>query len=324
MTTQDVRLIPYAVQNIETRADKVPEGINKIQAPALWEKGEKGKGIVVAVLDTGAQPDHPDLKDRIIGGYNFTTDDNGNPSIFKDYNGHGTHVAGTIAASSNGTGVVGVAPEAQLLILKVLAKDGSGSYSWIINAINYAANWKGPNGERVRVINMSLGGPQDVPQLHQAIKAAVEKDIAIVVAAGNEGDGKEETSEFAYPGAYPEVIEVAASTFDNKLANFSNNNNQIDVIAPGVNILSAWPGSRYSSISGTSMATPHVAGALALLISVAEKEFGRKLTEPEIFAILVKHTKTLGFKKSSEGHGLVQLDAQSKVDGLLAYIAQNF
>jgi len=321
---EDVRLIPFKVQSIETRADKIPGGVQKIQAPEIWNKGEKGKGIVVAVLDTGVQKDHPDLKDRIIGGRNFTTDDNGNPNTFNDYNGHGTHVAGTIAASANAGGVVGVAPEAQLLILKVLAKDGSGSYDWIIKAIDYAAAWKGPNGERVRVISMSLGGPQDVPALHKAIQNAVAKDIAVVVAAGNEGDGKEDTQEFAFPGAYSEVIEVAASTLDNKLADFSNNNNQVDVIAPGVDILSTWIGGKYASISGTSMATPHVSGALALLINLAEKEFGRTLTEAEIYAALIKQSVPLGYKKSSEGHGLVQLDYQNKVRELLAYIAQNF
>ena len=319
---KDVRVIPFTVETIEQKADTVPEGVTIVEAPFVWSQGYKGDDVVVAVLDTGCEKDHPDLQDRIIGGKNFTTD--GGPDDYGDFNGHGTHVAGTIAAVSNGNGVVGVAPGVKLLICKVLDAQGSGYFSWITEAIKYATNWTGPNGEKVRVISMSLGGPSEVPELRKAIQEANEKQIAVVVAAGNEGDDKEDTFEYSYPGNYNEVIEVAASTLDNKLAPFSNNNQEVDVIAPGVDVLSTWPGKKYARISGTSMATPHVAGALALLIQQGEKEFNRTLTEAEIYALLVKRTVSLGYKKSSEGHGLIRLNYMEKVRELLSYIDQNF
>lgn len=317
-----IHLIPYSVEEIQQQADTVPYGVKVLEAPEIWNKGEKGEGIVVAICDTGIDLNHPDLKDRIIGGKNFTSE--GSADDFHDGNGHGTHVAGIIAASQNGSGVVGVAPEVKLLIIKVLESDGSGSYSGIINGINYATNWRGKNGEKVRIINMSLGGPSDVKELHDAVINAVNHDIAVVVASGNEGDSKEETYEYGYPALYNEVIEVAASDENNKLASFSNNNLEVDVIAPGVNILSTYMGSKYAKLSGTSMATPHVSGAIALLIKMGEKQFNRTLTEAEIYALLVKNTVPIGFRASSEGHGLVRLDYMRKVRDLVTFIETNF
>jgi major intracellular serine protease len=320
---KDVRVIPFTVETIEQKADTIPEGVNIIEAPSVWAEGYNGEDIVVAVLDTGVQKDHPDLKDSIIGGKNFT--DDGENDDFHDFNGHGTHVAGTIAATNkNAQGVVGVAPGVKLLICKVLDSNGTGYFSWITEAIRYATSWTGANGEKVRVISMSLGGPEEVPELEKAINEAIEKDIAVVVAAGNEGDNFEDSFEYSYPGGYNSVIEVAASTLDNKLAPFSNNNEEVDVIAPGVDVLSTWPGNKYARISGTSMSTPHVAGALALLIQMGEKEFKRTLTEAEIYAMLVKRTVSLGYRKSSEGHGLIRLNYTERVRNLLSYIDQNF
>lgn len=287
MTQKKVKLIPYTVQSIAESTNETPEGIQLVQAPAIWEKSNQGEGIVIAVIDTGADTDHPDLKDRIIGGRNFTTDHNGDISNFEDNNGHGTHVSGTIAASLNNNGVVGVAPKSQILCLKALTGEGSGNYEWIINAIKYAVEWRGPKNERVRVISMSLGGPHDVPELHNAIQNAVNQDVSVVVAAGNEGDGQEDTFEYAYPGAYNEVISVGAVSMDLKLAPFTNTNNEVDLVAPGVNVLSTYPDNKFAKLSGTSMAAPHTAGALALIINLSEKEFGRPLMEAEVYAQLI-------------------------------------
>lgn len=149
---QYVRVIPFKVIGQEEDVKEVPKGVELIQAPKMWNE-TKGKGIKIAVLDTGCDLSHADLKDRITGGRNFTDDDNSDPTIFKDYNGHGTHVAGTIAAHENDAGVIGVAPEADLLIVKVLNKDGSGQYEWIINGIHYAIE------QNADIISMSLGGP---------------------------------------------------------------------------------------------------------------------------------------------------------------------
>ncbi|MFB5661898.1 S8 family peptidase [Alteribacillus sp. HJP-4] len=305
---REMRLIPFRVEKIMKAADEnIPQGIEMIKAPKLWEEDFKGKGNVVAVIDTGCQPDHPDLKDRIIDGRNFTDDYNGDKNNFSDNQGHGTHVAGTVAASLDDQGVVGAAPEVSLLILKALSGEGYGSYQGIIDAIHYAVDWRGDNGERVRVISMSLGGPNDIPEMHEAIIRAVDNNIVVVCAAGNEGDANEATEEIAYPGYYKEVVQVGAVDFDKNLAEFTNFNDEIDLVAPGVNVLSTYLQNEYARLSGTSMATPHVAGAAALIINQCEEDFGRELTEPEIYAQLVKRTESLGNSRSMEGNGLLIL-----------------
>lgn len=321
----DIHLIPFRVEAIVAAAPQIPEGVRMIQAPAVWEQAQHGKGTVVAILDTGCQSDHPDLQGRIISGRNFTPDFNSDANDFSDNNGHGTHVAGTVAASLRPNGkIVGVAPETQLLILKVLNGEGAGDYEGIINGIHYAIDWRGPNGEKTTVISMSLGGPDDVAELHDAVKRAVDNGIPIVCAAGNEGDDSHSTDEFAYPGAYGEVIQVGAVDFSRKIAPFSNTNNEIDIVAPGINIYSAYPGSQYATLSGTSMATPHISGALVLIKNIAEMEFARELTEAELYAQLVRRTVPLGYPKTAEGNGLLALDILSKFEQLFKLFNSSF
>lgn len=295
-----VRLIPFQMIKQVKEVNEVPKGVEMIQAPKIWDQ-TKGKGITVAVLDTGCDTTHPDLKERIVGGRNFTNDDGGNMDVYEDYNGHGTHVAGTIAAIENNTGVVGVAPEANLLIIKVLDKDGSGQYEWIINGINYAIE------QKADIISMSLGGPEDVPELHEAIQKAVNNNILVVCAAGNAGDGDESTNEFDYPGCYNEVISVGAIDLQRRSSDFSNSNNEIDLVAPGEEILSTYLNGTYARLSGTSMAAPHVSGALALIKMLANTSFERNLTEAELYAQLIKRTLPLGSSPKLEGNGLVYL-----------------
>ncbi|MCS0674085.1 S8 family peptidase [Cytobacillus firmus] len=306
---QYVRVIPFKVIRQEEEVMEVPKGVDLIQAPKMWNE-TKGKGIKIAVLDTGCDLSHADLKDRITGGRNFTDDDNSDPNIFKDYNGHGTHVAGTIAAHENDAGVIGVAPEADLLIVKVLNKDGSGQYEWIINGIHYAIE------QNADIISMSLGGPADVPELHDAIKAAVKKNILVVCAAGNEGDGDDSTDEFAYPGCYNEVISVGAINLERDSSEFTNSHNEIDLVAPGEEILSTFLNGKYATLSGTSMAAPHVSGALALIKDLANKQFERKLSEPELYAQLIRRTVPLGNSPKLEGNGLVYLTVPEHLAGL--------
>jgi len=295
-----VQLIPYELVEHLEMVHEIPKGVEIIQAPEIW-KDTKGKGITVAVLDTGCNTDHPDLKDRIIGGYNFTTDDDGDPLRFEDYNGHGTHVSGTIAASLDNGGVTGVAPEANLLILKVLDENGSGQYDWIIQALKYAID------QKVDIISMSLGGPSDVQELHDVIIEAVNQDILIVCAAGNEGDGQDSTDERGYPGCYNEVISVGAVNLELEPSGFSNSNNEVDVVAPGEKVTSTYLNGTYATLSGTSMATPHVSGALALLKVLSNASFERDLTEPELYSQLIKRTVPLGNSPKIEGNGLVYL-----------------
>lgn len=304
-----VHVIPYEVIVQMTETNEIPTGVELIQAPKIWDK-TKGKGITVAVLDTGCDSSHPDLQERIIGGRNFTDDDGSNPDIFLDYNGHGTHVAGTIAAQKNDKGVVGVAPEANLLIIKVLNKKGSGQYEWIINGINYAIE------QKADIISMSLGGPNDMPELHAAIKKAISNNILVVCAAGNEGDGDDSTDEFAYPGCYNEVISVGAINLERRSSDFTNSHNEIDLVAPGEKILSTYLKGKYATLSGTSMAAPHASGALALIKSLVNYNFGRELSEPELYAQLIKRTIPLGFSSKLEGNGLVYLTVIEHLSGV--------
>ncbi|MDA1811009.1 MULTISPECIES: S8 family peptidase [Bacillus cereus group] len=287
--------------------DVVPTGVNMIKAPMIWEKANYGKGVVIAILDTGCQIDHPDLAENIIGGRNFTSDYESDIANFADNNSHGTHIAGIIAAAKNGKGVIGVAPKASLLILKVVNGDGQTKYQSIIDAIYYAINWRGENGERVRVIMMSLGGRKDDVNLYNAVKTAISQQILIVCAAGNYGDGNFDTTEKIYPGIYNEVVQVGAVNSKKKIEYFSNTNNQIDLVAPGRDILSTTPRNGYKTLSGTSMAAPHVAGAAALIINIIEKEFKRTMTEAEIYAQIIKRTVSLGLAASAEGNGLLDL-----------------
>lgn len=302
-------VIPYEVIAQATEANEIPPGVELIQAPEIW-KETKGKGITVAILDTGCDSAHPDLQDQIIGGRNFTDDDGSNPDSYLDYNGHGTHVAGTIAAKQNDKGVVGVAPEAGLLIVKVLNRKGSGQYDWIINGINYAIE------QKADIISMSLGGPTDLPELHEAIKRAVTNSILVVCAAGNEGDGDESTDEFAYPGRYNEVISVGAINLKRRPTDFTNSHNEIDLVAPGEKILSTYLSGKFATLSGTSMAAPHVSGALALIKGLVNNSFGRELSEPELYAQLIKRTIPLGSSPKLEGNGLVYLTVLEHLSGV--------
>ena len=306
-----MQLAPHEVMNTQADLDKLPEGVARIKAPEYWAKGYKGKGVKIAIIDSGCQVDHPDLKDRIIGGRNFTAEDGGDVDKYNDYNGHGTHVAGIIAASQDGRGIVGGAPEASLLILKAMDKKGQGDYIGVTNAIRYAT------AQQVDVISMSLGGGTDYDDLHKAIDEAIAQGIIIVCAAANSGDGNPLTLEYAFPAYYTEVVSVGAEEGSRQVARFSDSNNQVDLIAPGVNIVSTYLNSGYAALSGTSMAAPHVTGAIALLINLGMQEFGRKLTELELYAQLVRRAISLGLPKVVEGNGMIYLTAPDLLQDLL-------
>ncbi|ELK46804.1 S8 family peptidase [Halobacillus sp. BAB-2008] len=291
MVADEVKLLPITQETPVQIGEEVPMNIASIGSQAKWRKGYYGKGVVTAILDTGCDMNHPDLKDRIVSAYNFTEDHKGNVNIAEDLNGHGTHIAGTLAGSINKKGVVGVAPRSDLLILKVLNRNGGGNVDALVSGINYAVDWRGPDGERVRIISLSLGLKRSYKRLQEAIKRAVDNDIAVVAASGNDGDGSFETDEFRYPGAYEEVIQVGAvNNIENDVAFFSNTNDEVDLFAPGVGIYSTTLDGEYKKLTGTSMATPHVSGALALLIEEYEYVLLRKIHVDELRAILQEHT----------------------------------
>lgn len=301
----EVHLIPVKVNKLINVPENIPYGVQMIKAPDSWRKAQ-GKGIVVAVIDTGCQVDHDDLSENIIGGYNFTKDDAGNFEICQDYLGHGTHVAGIIAANNNNTGIIGVAPKTSLLILKIIERNGTATYENLINAIKYALTWRGESGEQVSIINISLGGPKNDPELHSVISSAVNKGVIIVAAGGNNGDNQAATEEVLYPGAYKEVYQIGAVDSFSNIGYFSNSNSEVDFLAPGVNILSTFPLNKYAELSGTSMAAPHVSGAIAILLSMFDER--KALDMPSyIYDYLSIHAKQLGYHSFLEGRGLIQI-----------------
>ncbi|MGE5627795.1 MAG: S8 family peptidase [Solirubrobacterales bacterium] len=282
-------------------------GIKMLNSAYLWNQGYEGRGVTIAILDTGCDIDHPDLKENIIGGYNFTSDYANNPNEYSDNNGHGTHVAGIIAATGKEQGVVGVAPKSNILILKTLTNYAHGAYESIINAIKYCINWTGPCGEKVRIISMSLGIKDDVVELHSIIKEAIKNNIIIVCSAGNMGDGDLKTIEQQYPAIYPEVISVGAIDSDYKMANFSSTNTEVDILAPGVGIYSTFIQSSYATFSGTSMAAPYVTGAIALIINKYEIIYKKSLDYSLILQLIYKHTKLLNYPDSNWPYRLIDL-----------------
>ena len=243
-----------------------PPGVSLIAARKMWPV-TLGEQSIVAVLDTGIDYTHPDLAGNIIGGVSMIPGE----KDYSDENGHGTHVAGTIAANGK---LLGVAPEAKLLAVKVLDKNGSGTYAGINQGIAWARIWQGPKGEKVNIINMSLGGPISNNNMHKEIIQAVQGGISVVCAAGNSGDGNPDTPELAFPAFYDECLAVGAIDLQVGMANFSNYNEHIDIVAPGVATYSTYPDHQYVELSGTSMAAPHISGALALIYSRYVKRFG--------------------------------------------------
>lgn len=221
--------------------------------PVVW-RISRGSAIKVAVLDTGCDLTHPDLQSQVIAARDFS----GSPYGAQDRQGHGTHVAGTIAAVDNSVGVIGVAPQARLIVGKVLGDDGSGAGDAVAAGIDWAVE------QGADLISMSLGSPEPDPAIHGALRRAVQAGKFVVAAAGNDG----QPNSVGYPAAWDDLaVCVGAIDEHGQLANFSSLGRQLDVAAPGVDILSCWPGGRYAKLSGTSMATPFVAGVVALLLS---------------------------------------------------------
>jgi len=254
--------------------------LNSVNAPEAWQAGHTGDGVVVAVIDTGVNINHSDLDDNIwvnsdeIAGDGIDNDGNGyiddlygwnfvsNNANVADDNGHGTHVAGSIAAEQNGFGATGVAPDAEVMSIKVLNESGSGFVSSIANGIRYAVD----NG--ADIVNLSLGGGFS-SAIASAISYAASNDVLIVAAAGNESS--------SVPGnpaslsrSLDNVLSVGAYDSNGRIAGFSNgvgNSGAVQVDAPGVSIYSTAASGGYTWLSGTSMAAPHVAGVAALTLS---------------------------------------------------------
>ncbi|QSJ16883.1 S8 family serine peptidase [Nostoc sp. UHCC 0702] len=283
-------------------------GADLVNAPEAWANGYTGEGVVVAVVDTGVDYNHQDLNNNIwtntkeiadngidddgngyiddVRGWNFSGSNNNT----LDDNGHGTHVSGTIAGENNDYGVTGIAYNAKIMPVKVLNESGSGSYSAIANGIYYAVN----NG--ANVINLSLGGDYSSSTLKSAVEYASSKGVIVVMAAGNDGESSPD-----YPARYAKNYGIAVGAVDssNNMADFSNrsgSNELAYVTAPGVDVYSTLPDNQYGTFSGTSMASPHVAGVVALMLSA-----NRNFTDAEVRQII---TDTAGNSTQAANSGV--------------------
>lgn len=292
-------LAPDELIILAQAGDVADWGHATIGVPEAW-KVTKGEGAFVAIIDTGGDAGHRDLKDQIVYGKDFT----GSRSGWSDVNGHGTHCAGVVAAAENEVGMVGVAPKAKILILKALGDNGSGLSSGIAAAIDEAINWRGANGERCQVVSMSLGSDAPDARIQAACKRARDAGLILIAAAGNSGP-RENTA--GYPGRFPECICVGAVDQTPKVAPFSSRGASLYVAAPGVNVRSCYPGDRFATMSGTSMATPYVAGCAALYVSHA-KASGVKWSADEFARLIQKTSRDLApaGRDTATGFGLVQ------------------
>ena len=306
--------VAYIDENgIFTTAGEYTEawGVSHIGAYSAHINGNKGTGIKIAVIDTGIGKieegifsTHEDLESNYRGGYDFVFDDD----VPEDENrlSHGTHVAGIIAAVANGTGVVGIAPEAEIYAVRVLDGGGFGTLEWIVSGIEWAVL------NDMDIANLSLEGP-DFQSLQDACDAAYEAGVLLVAAAGNTSGGA-----VKYPAAYDSVIAVTATDANNNKASFSPVGPELELAAPGVNILSTVNPTDYHNyniyglLSGTSQAAPHVAGVAALFLSTnPQDENENGLIHDEVREMLKATATDLGTEgfDNTYGFGLVNISA---------------
>ncbi|MDP2946358.1 MAG: S8 family peptidase [bacterium] len=231
----------------------IPWGIKQIKADLVWPS-YTADPIRVGIIDTGISNTHPDLLANVKGGVNTIY----SWKNWNDDNGHGSHVAGIVGAIDNNIGVIGVGPKIDLYAIKVLDARGSGYLSDVIEGIQWAID------NQMQVINMSLGTTSNIQSFHDAVSAAKTAGIVVVAAAGNSGPGD---NTVIYPAKYPETIAVSATDQNNVIASWSSRGPEVDLAAPGVSIYSTYKGTGYKTLSGTSMAAPHVAGSAALVLN---------------------------------------------------------
>ncbi|MBD3676007.1 MAG: S8 family serine peptidase [Planctomycetaceae bacterium] len=277
-------------------------GVKKIGSEPSHLAGDKGTGVKVGVIDSGIDYNHPDLAERYAGGYDFFNNDN-DPM---DDRGHGSHVAGTIGASDNGFGVVGVAPEVQLYALKVFGATGSGYFSDVIAAVEWCME------NNIQVTNNSYGASGHPGATVQAVfDNAASLGMLHCASAGNSGSG---TDTVGYPAKFSSVIAVAATTSSDTRASFSSTGPDVELAAPGTSITSTLPGGGYGGKSGTSMASPHVAGAAALLLGIGVTDSnGDGLVNDDIRELLTLSALDLGTTGFDNNYGFGRVDVEMAV-----------
>lgn len=281
------------MQRVQCPANETYDfGIKLLNATSKWSK-TKGEGINVAILDSGIDCTHEDLRERVKGGINFTTE---NKNDYMDRLGHGTFCAGIIAASENRKGIIGVAPLVNIYSVKVLNDRGEGKPSWIQQGIEWCIE------NNIDIINMSLGYVQEHEGIKQAIKNAHKNKIIMVAAVGNNNN----EVEVEFPARYPEVIGVTAIDISEHLGDFCTTGTNVDYSAAGVNVLSTSLRNTYARASGTSFAAPHITGAIALIQSESIKVLGQKLSLYEVKTMMDMQVEDLGGlgKDNQYGYGL--------------------
>ncbi|UPV74123.1 S8 family serine peptidase [Halorussus limi] len=300
--------VRYVEENgtMEALAQTLPWGQDRVDSDVVHANGDLGAGADVAILDTGIDDDHPDLTDHLGKGKAFVTCDTSGGCRYgakpadntcnyswTDDNNHGTHCAGIAAGDDNSQGVVGAAPDATLHAVKVLDKCGSGTYSDIAAGVEYVADqgWD--------VASMSLGGSSGSSALKDAVQYAQGQGVFVVAAAGNSGPCSDCVS---YPAAYSEVMAVSSTASDDSLSDFSSTGPEVEIAAPGTDIYSSVANGGYDTYSGTSMATPHVAGVAGQLAS-------NGTTGSDIRSTLKNSAEDIGLASNESGSGLLDAAA---------------
>ena len=279
-------------------AETLPWGVDRIDAEKVWAV-TTGDLVKVAVIDTGIDVFHPDLKDNIKGGMSAVA----YTASYNDDNGHGTHEAGIIGAIDNTIGVIGVGHQIDLYAVKVLDRRGSGYLSDIIEGLDWAIS----NG--MQVVNMSLGTASNILSFREAVQRVNAAGIVQVAAAGNSGGS------VIYPAAYPEVIAVSATDSSDKIASWSSRGPEVDLSAPGVSIYSTYKGQIYKTLSGTSMAAPHVTGVIALMIDrkTCDYDLNGICTPAEVQQKLEATAEDLGVVGKDNLYGAGLIDAEKAI-----------
>lgn len=231
----------------------IPWGVRRIRAPEAWSR-TTGYKVKVGVIDTGVDFEHPDLRHSLQRGINLLQ----RTMLPQDDNGHGTHIAGTIAAANRLEGMIGVAPRASIYPIKAFDYNGTAYVSDIILGIDWCVR------NRMDVVNMSFGMSNRSKSLLSAVNNAYQSGVLIVASSGNDG----KRGEIDYPARYSQTIAVGATNRQGKIASFTNRCGGIDIYAPGEKVSSCWPRNNRKTMSGTSMATSHVTGAVALLLGL--------------------------------------------------------
>lgn len=281
----NVSLPPYVINELHPflpNSQTIDWGTAILNIPDIHKSGITGKGVVVAVIDTGIDKTHPGLVGVVSEVFNTTAE------AFSATNGHGIGCAGIIGAKDNDEGILGVAPDCTIIGIKGMRETGGGDLSEIIKAIDLAIQ------KKVHIINLSLGTTGDVTAFRSVIARATSAGIYVICSAGNAG----QEDSIVYPAKYPNTVAVGATNMSGRISAFSSRGSEIDISAPGEKILTTWKNKSYAKVSGTSFSAPYVSGCFALFIEAQIKMDHEKLQKTAV------DIEEPGWDKKS-GHGLI-------------------